>query len=127
MLVDGQRLRQVLLNLLSNAVEFTDQGLVSLELRVTERTAGRVSLQFVVSDTGIGMSKAQRAHLFEPFAQVSDVAQRRSGGSGLGLTICAQLLSLMNSQLELDSAPGQGSRFSFELDLAIYEPLGSLP
>ncbi|RVT84748.1 ATP-binding protein [Inhella crocodyli] len=126
-LVDGQRLRQVLLNLLSNAVKFTDQGLVSLELRVTERTAGRVSLQFVVSDTGIGMSKAQRAHLFEPFAQVSDVAQRRSGGSGLGLTICAQLLSLMNSQLELDSAPGQGSRFSFELDLAIYEPLGSLP
>jgi PAS domain S-box-containing protein len=126
-LVDGQRLRQVLLNLLSNAVKFTDQGLVSLQVRVTERTQDRVSLQFVVSDTGVGLSKAQRAHLFEPFAQVGDASQRRGGGSGLGLTICAQLLSLMNSQLELDSAPGQGSRFSFELDLAIYEPLGSLP
>ncbi len=128
-LVDGQRLRQVLLNLLSNAVKFTDRGQVMLKAQLVRLDASnrRVRVRFTVADTGIGISKAQRANLFEPFAQVAHSPQRRQGGTGLGLNICMQLLKLMNTDIDVQSTLGEGSSFAFELDLAIYEPIGTMP
>jgi signal transduction histidine kinase len=118
-LVDGQRLRQVLLNLLSNAVKFTDSGTVSLAASVVEAPqAGHVRLRFQVTDSGIGMTPAQQARLFQAFEQVSD-ASRHLGGTGLGLSISQQLMRLMGSQILVQSTAGQGSSFSFELRLAL--------
>uniref|UniRef100_UPI00117D37BB ATP-binding protein n=1 Tax=Pelomonas sp. KK5 TaxID=1855730 RepID=UPI00117D37BB len=111
---DGQRLRQVLLNLLSNAVKFTDSGEVVLAVRVVQRQPGSARLHFEVRDSGIGMDALQMARLFQPFEQVSDEA-RRHGGTGLGLSISQQLVRLMDGQLRVQSEPGLGSVFSFEL------------
>ncbi|MCY4746199.1 ATP-binding protein [Pelomonas sp. UHG3] len=114
-LVDGQRLRQVLLNLLSNAVKFTDSGTVSLAASLLEPVqAGQARLHFSVTDSGIGMTAAQQARLFQAFEQVSD-ASRAQGGTGLGLSISQQLVRLMGSQILVQSTAGQGSSFSFEL------------
>ncbi|NCT84239.1 MAG: PAS domain S-box protein [Comamonadaceae bacterium] len=117
-MVDGQRLRQVLLNLLSNAVKFTDAGSVRLLARVVEQDDARVRLLFAVTDTGIGMTPAQQARLFQAFEQVADDS-RHLGGTGLGLSISQQLVRLMGSQILVDSAAGQGSRFEFELSLPL--------
>jgi signal transduction histidine kinase len=118
-LIDGQRLRQVLLNLLSNAVKFTDTGQVRLAVAVIEPPqAGQVRLRLEVSDTGIGMTPAQQARLFQAFEQVSD-ASRHLGGTGLGLSISQQLVRLMGSQILVRSAAGQGSSFVFELRVAL--------
>jgi len=116
--VDGQRLRQVLLNLLSNAVKFTDSGSVTLAARVQELDATHVRLRFEVTDTGIGMTPAQQARLFQAFEQVSD-ASRHLGGTGLGLSISQQLVRLMGSQILVQSTAGQGSSFVFELRLPL--------
>jgi PAS domain S-box-containing protein len=128
-LVDGQRLRQVLLNLLSNAVKFTDTGHIELSARFVGpgTSPGRVRVAFAVVDTGMGLPRHQRQALFEPFAQAPAGSARRPGGTGLGLSICMQLLKLMNSTLDVESNGESGSSFAFELDLAIYEPLGTLP
>jgi signal transduction histidine kinase len=115
---DGQRLRQVLLNLLSNAVKFTDSGSVQLNARVAEKEPGHVRLRFEVTDSGIGMTPAQQARLFQAFEQVSD-ASRHLGGTGLGLSISQQLVRLMGSQILVKSTAGQGSSFVFELRLAL--------
>jgi PAS domain S-box-containing protein len=118
-LVDGQRLRQVLLNLLSNAVKFTDHGGVSLAASLVEPPqAGHVRLRFEVTDSGIGMTPAQQARLFQAFEQVSD-ASRHVGGTGLGLSISQQLVKLMGSQIHVQSTAGQGSSFVFELKVAV--------
>lgn len=118
-LVDGQRLRQVLLNLLSNAVKFTDSGMVRLAVAVQEPPQdGHARLRFEVADSGIGMTPAQQARLFQAFEQVSD-ASRHLGGTGLGLSISQQLVRLMGSQILVQSTAGQGSRFAFELRLAL--------
>ena len=117
-LVDGQRLRQVLLNLLSNAVKFTDQGHVQLSAVVLSQAAGQVRLQLAVADTGIGMTAAQQARLFQAFEQVSE-ASRSLGGTGLGLSISQQLVRLMGSQIEVQSEAGQGTRFAFELHVPL--------
>ncbi len=114
LVADGQRLRQVLLNLLSNAVKFTDAGEVVLSVRVLERQPGNARLRFAVRDSGIGMDRVQLARLFQPFEQVSDDA-RRHGGTGLGLSISLQLVRLMDGQLQVQSEPGKGSVFSFDL------------
>jgi PAS domain S-box-containing protein len=115
---DGQRLRQVLLNLLSNAVKFTDSGSVELAARVVELDARHTRLRFEVTDTGIGMTPAQQARLFQAFEQVSD-ASRHLGGTGLGLSISQQLVRLMGSQILVQSTAGQGSSFVFELRLPL--------
>jgi PAS domain S-box-containing protein len=112
--VDGQRLRQVLLNLLSNAVKFTDSGSVQLAVQVASLDDAEVQLRFDVIDSGIGMTPAQQARLFQAFEQVSD-ASRQLGGTGLGLSISQQLVRLMGSQIVVHSTAGQGSTFSFEL------------
>jgi PAS domain S-box-containing protein len=117
-LVDGQRLRQVLLNLLSNAVKFTDHGEVRLAVHLQDEGPGQVDLRFEVVDTGIGMTTAQQARLFQAFEQVSD-ASRHLGGTGLGLSISQQLVRLMGGQISVQSMAGQGSCFAFELRVAV--------
>jgi len=121
---DEKRLRQVLLNLLGNAVKFTDQGEVAL--RVAERPGGHaeVSLRFEVRDTGIGIEPQHLAKLFEPFQQFGDV-QRRRGGTGLGLAISRELVRLMGSDIQVLSAPGGGSVFWFDLHLGVAVPTGA--
>ena len=117
-MIDETRLRQVLLNLLGNAVKFTDRGSVSLRVSTAPPDPndgdGAMRLRFEVADSGIGMSAQQRERLFQPFEQVGD-ARRRAAGTGLGLAISQQLVRLMGGTIRVDSAPGKGSTFSFEL------------
>jgi signal transduction histidine kinase/DNA-binding NarL/FixJ family response regulator len=116
---DEARLRQVLLNLLSNAVKFTDRGQVKLLVRFSPPSR----LRFEVQDTGIGLSEDQLGLIFQPFEQVSE-AQRRIGGSGLGLAISRQFVRLMNSDIQVQSQVGAGSRFWFELDVQVVVDTG---
>ncbi|MFL6662809.1 MAG: response regulator, partial [Rhizobacter sp.] len=116
--IDEKRLGQVLLNLLSNAVKFTEHGHVCLRVGKLSGDAQRAVLRFEVEDTGIGIGASQVSTLFQPFEQGADV-QRRYGGTGLGLAISQQLLALMGSEIRTDSALGEGSRFRFDLDVAI--------
>jgi two-component system sensor histidine kinase/response regulator len=117
---DDKRLRQVLLNLLGNAVKFTDEGRVDLRIELLSRTATDARLGFEVSDTGVGIAPDDLDAIFQPFDQVGDL-KRRSGGTGLGLSISRQLLGLMGSTIQVESEPGHGSRFSFELSLPVVE------
>ncbi len=112
---DPLRIRQILNNLLSNAIKFTDNGRVVVRVVVLEDEAGRVSLQWQVSDSGIGTSQAQQAQLFEPFYQVRDASSE--AGAGLGLAICRWLSELMAGELKVVSEPGLGSSFSLQLNL----------
>jgi signal transduction histidine kinase len=109
---DEKRLRQVLLNLLSNGIKFTDSGRVTL--RVSRLTPSR--LVFEVADTGIGIAPLDREAIFQSFEQVSD-ARHRIGGTGLGLSISRQLVRLMGGEIEVESRVGEGSTFRFELEL----------
>jgi signal transduction histidine kinase/FixJ family two-component response regulator len=113
-LLDEKRLRQVLLNLLGNAVKFTDSGHVELKVSAANGPAGQAHLRFDIEDTGVGMGHEQLQNIFKPFEQVGDM-RRRAGGTGLGLSISQQLVRLMGSDIQVASDPGQGSRFSFEL------------
>jgi signal transduction histidine kinase/DNA-binding NarL/FixJ family response regulator len=118
--IDETRLRQVLLNLLGNAVKFTDSGKVCLRV-LPAATAGApdvARLRFEVADSGIGMSAQQLGRIFQPFEQVAN-AQRREGGTGLGLAISQQLVRLMGGHIAVDSEPGKGSTFSFEIDVPV--------
>jgi signal transduction histidine kinase len=117
--VDERRLRQVLLNLLDNAVKFTDQGQVTLRVRYL---SAQSRLRVEIEDTGVGMTEEQMSHLFVPFEQVSDL-KRRSSGTGLGLVICRQFVRLMGGEVEVRSQPGQGSEFAFEIAAPGVEPV----
>lgn len=117
---DAARVRQVLNNLLSNALKFTDIGRVVLRLRVVANEAGDVALQWQVTDTGIGMSQEQQERLFEPFYQAHG-HQHTVSGTGLGLSICARLSELMGGQLRVVSETGLGSSFTFTLALPVLE------
>jgi signal transduction histidine kinase/ligand-binding sensor domain-containing protein/FixJ family two-component response regulator/HPt (histidine-containing phosphotransfer) domain-containing protein len=110
---DPLRLSQVLLNLVSNAVKFTDQGSVTLEVDVTERGPEGLGLRFAVQDTGIGITPAQKERLFQAFNQADSSISRRFGGSGLGLAIARRLAELMGGAIGIESEPGAGSRFTF--------------
>jgi signal transduction histidine kinase/ActR/RegA family two-component response regulator len=126
--VDEKRLRQVLLNLLGNAVKFTDRGRVVLRVAGAPEPEGRVRLRFDVEDTGIGIPPDKLETIFQPFEQVSDT-QHRIGGTGLGLSISRQLVRLMDSDITVESAPGQGSRFTFApcVQVASVRPLSWPP
>ncbi|RZU48092.1 signal transduction histidine kinase [Fluviicoccus keumensis] len=112
---DAARLRQILTNLLGNAVKFTAQGEITLRCRVLESLTDTVWLRFEVSDTGIGIAPEIQARLFEPFTQADSSTTRRFGGTGLGLAISRSLTELMQGRIGLDSAPGRGSTFWVEL------------
>jgi PAS domain S-box-containing protein len=116
---DSLRLEQVLVNLIGNAIKFTEQGEVELSVRVLSQTARDVLLQFSVRDTGIGLNGEQQERLFLPFTQADSSTTRRYGGTGLGLAICRQLVELMGGRIGVESQSGRGSRFWFELRLAI--------
>jgi signal transduction histidine kinase/HPt (histidine-containing phosphotransfer) domain-containing protein/ActR/RegA family two-component response regulator len=110
---DASRLRQLLQNLLGNAIKFTDAGRVSLSVQAPDE--GR--LEFVVADTGVGIHPEQMRRIFEPFQQGDGSATRRHGGSGLGLTICREIARIMGGDVEVESSPGSGSRFTLRLPL----------
>ena len=116
---DVQRLRQVLVNLLGNAIKFTEQGAIVLRVeREPNGPVGRERIRFAVEDTGVGIADEAIGKLFQPFSQVDSSSTRRYGGSGLGLSICAKLVQLMGGEYGVQSYPGQGSVFWFTLDLA---------
>jgi PAS domain S-box-containing protein len=115
---DERRLRQVLLNLLGNAVKFTAAGEVALEVSAQEVEDGRVRVRFAVSDTGCGLSESDQAAIFRPFEQVGD-ARRRAGGTGLGLAISQQLVRLMGGGIQIRSREGEGTTFWFDLWLPL--------
>ncbi len=121
---DPQRLRQVLLNLADNAVKFTSAGAVTLRV---EPAAQEGRIRFLVADTGVGIPPSVQRGLFRRFAQGATDTARRFGGSGLGLTIVKQLVALMGGRIRLDSAPGRGTVFSFDLALAPVAESGRPP
>lgn len=114
---DPLRLRQVLDNLLSNAIKFTEQGEVQLQMDVEERRGDTVILVFTVHDTGIGIPDNKINQLFEAFTQTDISHARKFGGSGLGLTICKELLELMDGQISVESTEGKGTKFEVTLPL----------
>jgi len=114
---DPTRLKQILMNLLSNALKFTEHGHVLLEVSSRQTPDGASRLVFCVSDSGIGMRQEVLAQLFESFSQGDSSTTRRYGGSGLGLAISKELVEMMNGHIEVQSAPGRGSRFCFEIPL----------
>lgn len=112
---DPVRLEQILINLCSNAVKFTHKGDVVVTVTVREETIDKIHLNFEVSDTGIGMDEVQVRKLFVPFTQADDTISRKYGGTGLGLSIIKRLVELMEGTVSIDSKPGKGSRFYFNL------------
>ena len=110
---DPARVRQVLLNLVSNAVKFTETGEVVVEVKLVANDYPRVLLQFSVTDTGIGIPADKHATIFESFTQADNSTTRRFGGTGLGLTIASQIVTLMGGRIWVESVPGTGSTFAF--------------
>ncbi|MES2684768.1 MAG: ATP-binding protein, partial [Pseudomonadota bacterium] len=119
---DPLRLHQVLLNLVSNAVKFTNSGSVTLNCTVVEASDTHASLRFEVQDTGIGIDPIQMTRLFSAFTQADNSTTRRFGGTGLGLTICKELVALMGGRLTVDSTHGSGSTFTVLLDFDCADP-----
>ncbi len=119
---DQVRLRQVIYNLLDNAVKFTHHGQVLLRAEVEDVEHNPVRIKFAVEDTGIGIDDANKEAIFEPFNQADASINRRFGGTGLGLTICRQLVKAMAGNLQVNSEAGKGSCFSFTLDLPLGRP-----
>jgi PAS domain S-box-containing protein len=127
LLGDAGRLRQVLINLVGNAVKFTDHGWVDVRVRLRERSGGGVQLQFVVSDTGIGMEAHDLAAVFEPFLQIEPSTTRKRGGTGLGLSISEKLVELMGGRLFASSIAGEGSTFGFTVRMQVAEGFEAPP
>lgn len=117
LLGDPNRLQQILLNLVGNAVKFTPAGEVIVRVRLTHRQDRNVELEFAVRDTGIGIAEEKRKLIFEPFAQADTSTTRTYGGTGLGLSICSRIVQLMGGKLWMESTEGNGSTFYFTLPL----------
>ena len=124
---DMTRVRQIITNLLSNALKFTSKGRVELHMELLEDTGAGHRLGITVSDTGIGMSQDQLDRLFQPFVQAEASTSRRYGGTGLGLTICRRLAHMMSGEIRLASTPGFGTQATFEVPLSVEQPLRPQP
>jgi CheY-like chemotaxis protein len=119
-IADPVRLRQILTNLIGNAVKFTDKGSIQIQLeRHTDASDSRVVLKFSIADTGIGFDPDKTDQLFSPFIQADGSITRSFGGTGLGLAITRSLVLLMGGQISADSQPGQGAIFSFTLTASV--------
>jgi CheY-like chemotaxis protein len=118
---DPIRLNQILSNLLSNALKFTNQGGIKVNVRELERTGNQSNLEFSVQDTGIGIPKERHNAIFDSFTQASADTTRNYGGTGLGLAICKKLIELQGGTIMLESEPGLGSTFTFTINLSITE------
>lgn len=116
---DPGRVRQIVLNLVSNAVKFTNSGSVSISATLLSINAEIATVRIEVEDTGVGMSQEVLAQIFEPFTQADNSIARKYGGTGLGLSICSRLVSLMGGKIGVESEPGHGSRFWLEVPFAI--------
>jgi PAS domain S-box-containing protein len=122
---DGHRLRQVLLNLVSNAIKFTAHGFVHVTVAPLPHAEGRTEIEFAVRDSGIGLSAEAQRRLFKPFEQAESSTGRQYGGSGLGLSICKELITLMGGTISVTSEEGVGSTFRFILPLEPVEPVAT--
>lgn len=116
---DPVRIRQILLNLVSNAIKFTDSGHVLISIEVLGRRDEKARLRLAVEDTGVGINPEDIPLVYEPYVQLGQQFQRQLPGAGLGLTICRQLVTLMDGSLDLESRPGEGSTFWVELTLPV--------
>jgi signal transduction histidine kinase/ligand-binding sensor domain-containing protein/CheY-like chemotaxis protein/HPt (histidine-containing phosphotransfer) domain-containing protein len=116
---DPFRIRQIVMNLVGNAVKFTDQGVIRVQAGVDACAEDRAAVHITISDTGIGMDAATVAKVFEPFTQADESTSRRFGGSGLGLAICRELAELMGGRVTVESSPGVGSTFHVTLALEL--------
>lgn len=116
---DPARLQQVLVNLVANAVKFTEHGRVAVRVELEDLVDDAALVRFEVSDTGIGIEPEHQPHLFDPFSQADSSTTRRFGGTGLGLAICQQLVTAMGGTIALESEPGRGSRFWFTVPLGV--------
>jgi len=114
---DALRLRQIVSNLVSNAIKFTEEGRVKVEMQITPLAPGKVMVQIAVKDTGIGLSPDQLDHVFDPFTQADTSTTRKYGGTGLGLTITRQLCHLLGGRLKAQSELGAGSSFIVEIPM----------
>ncbi|KAL8842550.1 MAG: hypothetical protein Q9170_000504 [Blastenia crenularia] len=112
---DPGRVRQILTNLLTNSIKFTSEGYVRLSVMVQKETTDAVEVMFIVEDTGIGIEEEVRKRLFQPFSQADSSTARRFGGTGLGLTICKNLVELMHGDISLDSALDSGTKATFSI------------
>ncbi|CAN5215144.1 hypothetical protein BH11PSE2_BH11PSE2_21960 [soil metagenome] len=121
---DPSRIRQILLNLLSNSLKFTERGFVSIEVRSQAAKDGRTALRVEVLDTGIGLAAEAKAKLFQKFQQADGSITRKFGGTGLGLSICREIVTLMGGEIGVEDRPGGGSVFYFTIDL---EPATAAP
>ena len=118
---DPTRVRQVLMNLIGNAIKFTEQGAITVNIDVLEYVAGKALLRFEVRDTGIGIPVAMQKSIFESFVQVDASINRRYGGTGLGLTIVREFVELMGGRIGVNSEIGQGSIFWFEISVPVMD------
>jgi two-component system sensor histidine kinase/response regulator len=119
LLGDPGRLRQILVNLVGNAIKFTEQGEILVSVEPESEPTGEVSLHFSVKDTGVGVPAEQQEKIFEPFSQADGSMTRKYGGTGLGLTICGRLVAMMGGRIWVESQPGAGSTFHFTARLGV--------
>ena len=124
---DASRLRQILTNLVANAIKFTERGEVSLDAALDGKAARMATVRFTITDTGIGIRLDQSAALFSPFVQADESTTRKYGGTGLGLAISKQLAELMGGSIGVDSREGQGSSFWFTAVFEVAAPSQKLP
>ncbi len=116
---DPLRLNQILLNLSNNAIKFTDEGEIVLNIEMLNQTEHNVNVQFTVKDTGIGMTEEQVSRLFKAFSQADTSITRKYGGTGLGLTISKKLVDMMDGHIQVESVYGEGTSFIFDMPFGI--------